>query len=139
MYFSHFVGAAVLAACAPCAAAAMSVVAYPHSASQGTLLVASQGVAHEVEDARRAQVRKVLRSAWSDTTATSLRVVSSPVAISPTWGATADRSALSGMQVIATRIASGGRRSSIPFGFAGIAWGLCHPADAWRLLFPVPL
>ena len=108
---------------------------------QSILLGTSQTIKHQFEAAKQRRVQRAFAG---------LQVGSAPAVVSPQElqmmlgpedpAVDPEEEDLDSVDIEA-RLYPGMSESSaqaeVPYGFAGIAWGLRHPQQAWRLLLPV--
>jgi len=50
----------------------------------------------------------------------------------------AENEQMASVEVLAPREIREDSRQAIPFGLAGMVWGVTHPSQSWRLLLPIP-
>jgi hypothetical protein len=110
------------------------------SFDEGTLLGTSRSIAPQLDAAKRHQVSQQLAEFDRPPTARSSSPLKLQVLLSTSRLITEQsqiEQAQTEVEVFARRPAGTAPRERIPFGLAGIAWGVCHPRSAWRLFLPV--
>ena len=122
--------------------AGASVAATAPSAASGVLLLSSEAIQQQVDAGNRARVMHLLAGVHAGPAAGVIssrqlqNLLGEDLAESPQHRTcTLDELEI---EVRAPRgVAEPPLQPQIPLGLAGLAWGLRHPAQAWRLFLPV--
>jgi hypothetical protein len=107
---------------------------------EGTLLGTSQSIAPQLDAAKRHRVKRELAelglpSPPFNSSPLKLQVLLSTSHLISEESQTGQ--AQIEVEVFASRPVGAAPKEPIPFGLAGIAWGVRHPRSVWRLFLPV--